>query len=94
VESLFSEGKSLEEISLILRIPVGKRNEKGTAKDYLRRWRISTSCQGCAPWDRGVPCSEEAKQKIRLSLKETLPWNTGTRRSENSIPESRHIASK
>ena len=30
---LFSEGKSLEEISLVLSIPVGKGNERGTAKD-------------------------------------------------------------
>lgn len=81
---LFSEGKSLEEISLILSIPVGKGNEKGTAKDYLRRWRISRSCQGRTPWNKGVPCSEETRRKISTSLKGALPWNAGKRRSEET----------
>jgi len=84
VGSLFSEGKSLEEISLILSIPVGKGNETGTAKDYLRRWRISTSCQGRAPWNKGVPCSDETKRKIGMSLKGTLPWDAGKQRSEET----------
>jgi very-short-patch-repair endonuclease len=84
VGPLFSEGKSLEEISLILSIPVGKGNEEGTAKDYLRRWRISRFRQGRTPWNKGVPCSEETRQKISISLKGTLPWNAGTHRSEET----------
>ena len=81
---LFSEGKSLEEISLTLGVPVGKGNERGAAKDLLRRWRISRSCQGRVPWNKGVSCSEETKRKISMSLKGTLPWNAGKRRSEET----------
>jgi len=81
---LFSEGKSLEEISLILSIPVGKGNEKGAAKDLLRRWRISRSCQGRVPWNKGIHCSEDTRRKISMSLKGTLPWNAGIHRSEET----------
>lgn len=83
---LFLEGKTLREISLILNIPIGKGNTKGTLMEYLKRWRISRSCRDRVPWNKGIPWSEEVKKKIRKSYFEKghKPWNTGKHRPEET----------
>lgn len=86
IGKLFLENKSLEEIASTLNIPIGKGNVKGTVKDYLRCWRISRSCQGHIPWNKGIPLSEEVKKKISKYQfqKGHKPWNTGKHRSQET----------
>lgn len=84
VGKFFLENKTLKEISLTLNIPVGRGNVKGTVREYLKCWKISRSCQGRIPWNKGVLWGEEVKKKLRKSQfrKGHKPWNTGRYRSE------------
>lgn len=59
----FFRGKNPEEI---LSIPVSKGNDRGIAKDYLRRWRISRSCRGRTPLNKGIPHSGETEEKWKI----------------------------
>lgn len=51
-----------------------ERRYKGTPQGILK---MKESSKGRIPWNKGIPCSQETKDKLSLSLKGNIPWNKG-----------------
>ena len=76
--------------SFLLREPWNKGKTKETDEKLAEIGsKISESCKGRIPWNKGVPCREETKKKLSESRENRKSWNKGeTKYTNDSLMSS------
>lgn len=54
--------------------PEERKRYKLTEQSILK---MKESLKGRIPWNKGMPCSKETKEKLSMALKGNVPWNKG-----------------